>query len=196
MSKNQYNIKLITKSQCSEILLKYHYLKDISKGFKSGANYGLFKDDSLVGCIIFTGFPVPELVKGMFGLSRTEQEGFFELSRLCVLPEVQKEEHNITSWFVSRAIKQFRKDKNVRCILSYADADFHQGTIYRACNFKYYGLSEKKKDFWFLNSDGTYSKHTRGKLKGMDGEWRDRTQKHRFVLLYDKTLKILWDECQ
>jgi hypothetical protein len=142
------------------------------------------------GVCIFTGLPVPELAKSAFGLSRTEQDGLFELSRLCIHPDVQKEEHNITSWFVSRAIKKLRKDTKVRAIISYADSEFHNGIIYRACNFKYCGLTDPKKDFYF--KDGT--KHSRGKVKGMEGEWKERSQKHRYVMIFDKSLELKWDE--
>ena len=44
--------------------MTYHYLKDKSKGFKSGFNYGLYVDGIICGAIIFTVFPVPEL-KGL-----------------------------------------------------------------------------------------------------------------------------------
>lgn len=192
MSKDLFKIDLVSKKEASDILLKYHYLKDISKGFKSGFNVGLFHKDILVGICIFTGFPVPELVTGMFGLPRTEQEGFFELSRLCLIPEIQNLEHNITSWFVSRAIRFLRKNKKVRAILSYADSDFHSGIIYRACNFSYYGLTDAKKDFFIKQSDGSFIKHSRGKTKGLEGEWRCRSRKHRFVIIYDTSLIIKW----
>jgi hypothetical protein len=194
MSKQNFKILIITKLEASSILLKYHYLKDISKGFKSGINYGLFNNNELVGCCIFTGLPVPELVKGMFGLERWDQNGFFELSRLCIEPQIQATEHNLASWFVSRCIKQIRKVEKVRAILSYADESFHNGTVYKALNFKYYGLSNTKKDFWILQKDGSYIKHSRGKTKGVAGEWRPRTKKHRFLLTYDKTLNINWIE--
>lgn len=146
--KSDYYIDRITKKQAEELLLTYHYLKDISKGFKSGYNYGLFKKNDfsplnigqLLGAIIFTGLPVPEIAKGAFGLERNEQEGLFELSRLCIHPQTQQSEYNITSWFVSKAIRQLRKDTEVKAIISYADSDFHGGTIYRACNFVYLSL--------------------------------------------------------
>ena len=194
--KSEYYIDRITKQQAGELLLEYHYLKDISKGFKSGYNYGLFRNNDfsplniggLLGVCIFTGLPVPEIAKGAFGLERNEQEGLFELSRLCIHPETQRTEHNITSWFVSRSIRQLRKDTEVKAIISYADSDFHSGTIYRACNFKYCGLSDPKKDFYF--ADGT--KHSRGKVKGAAGEWKERSRKHRYVMMFDKNLKLLW----
>ena len=194
--KSDFYIDRITKQQAGELLLKYHYLKDISKGFKSGYNYGLFKRNEfsplniggLLGVCIFTGLPVPEIAKGAFGLERNEQQGLFELSRLCIYPDIQSEEHNITSWFVSRSIRQLRKDTEVKAIISYADSDFHSGTIYRACNFKYCGLTDPKKDFYY--ADGT--KHSRGKIKGAEGEWKERSRKHRYVMMFDKNLKLLW----
>jgi hypothetical protein len=196
--KSDYYIDRITKKQAEELLLTYHYLKDISKGFKSGYNYGLFKKNDfsplnigqLLGAIIFTGLPVPEVAQGAFGLARNEQQGLFELSRLCIHPDTQSREHNITSWFVSRAIKQLRKDTEVKAIISYADSDFHSGTIYRACNFVYAGLTDAKKDFYY--ADGT--KHSRGKMKGAAGEWKDRSRKHRYVMVFDKNLKLLWTD--
>lgn len=194
MSKEYFSIKKVDKQSAESILGTYHYLKDISKGFKSGHNYGLFKGDDLVGVCIYSGFPVPELAKGCYGLGRDEQEGLFELSRLCLVPEVQAVEHNLASWFVSRTLRKLRRETNVRAILSYADNDFHQGIVYKACNFKYYGLSDLKKDFWFKLEDGSYKKHTRGSVKGKDGEWRPRSQKHRYLITYDKTLSCRWEE--
>ena len=192
MAKSEFTINKITKEQAKKILLEYHYLKDKSKTFKSGFNYGLFKGKELVGVVIYTGFPVPELSKGMLGLERDQQEGLFELSRLCIHPDVQNTEHNIASWFVSRTIKTLKKETNVKVILSYADSEYHTGTIYRACNFEYYGLTDLKKDFWIKQPDGSYIKHSRGKIKGVEGEWRYRSQKHRYVLLFDKTLFVKW----
>ena len=193
MAKEEYSISLISKKEAKPLLDSYHYLSHISKGFKSGYNYGLFLKGNLVGVCIFTGLPVPELAKSMFGLSRDEQEGIFELSRLCLCPSVQNTEHNLASWFVSRCLKQLRKQTKVRAVLSYADSCFHQGTVYSACNFSYYGLTETKKDFW-VNQEGMFTKQSRGSTKGIDGEWRERSRKHRYVIVYDKTLTMLWEK--
>jgi len=196
MAKTDFKIEKISKSQAGTILLKHHYLKDISKGFKSGHNYGLFKEDHLVGVIVYTGLPVPELATGMLGLGRDQQEGLFELSRLCLEPEIQKEEHNLASWFVSKSIRQLKKDTAVRVILSYADSEFHGGTVYKACNFDYYGLSTLKSDFWIYQLDGTFKKHSRGKTKGVKGEWRPRSRKHRYLMVFDKSLNVLWKKIE
>ena len=199
--KSDFYIDTVKKCEVKELLNTFHYLKDESKDFKvSPYSYGLYRNsvtDVLhiggpVAACIFTNLPVPEIAVGAFGLQRHEQEGLYELSRLCVHPDVQREEYNITSWFVSRCIRRFKKDANVRCILSYADSSRHDGTIYRACNFKYYGLSDSKKDFYY--ADGT--KHSRGSVKGVEGEWRDRSRKHRYLMIFDKELekRLTWKE--
>ena len=200
MAKTDFYIDKVSKKQAEDILLEYHYLKDISKSFKSGYNYGLFKHNDfsplniggVQGVCIFTGLPVPEIAQGAFGLERNEQEGLFELSRLCIHPTIQLDEYNITSWFVARAIKQLRKETDVKAIISYADCDYHSGTIYRACNFTYTGLTDPKKDFYY--SDGT--KHSRGRVKGSEGEWKERSRKHRYIMVFDKELKkrLTWKE--
>ena len=196
MSKSTYFIDKVGKSEIKDLLYTYHYLKDESKDFKSGNNYGLYRNTitdilhvgGALGVCIFTKIPVPEIAVGAFGLNRNEQEGLYELSRLCIRPDTQSQEYNITSWFVSRTIRQLRKDTEVKAIISYADSDHHTGTIYRACNFKYAGLTDPKKDFYF--ADGT--KHSRGKVKGAEGEWKDRSRKHRYVMIFDKSLELLW----
>jgi len=198
--KSDFYIDRVSKEEIKELLYTYHYLKDESKDFKSGFNYGLFRSSvsdilrvgGCMGTCIFTGLPVPEIAVGAFGLQRDEQEGIYELSRLCIHPEVQKEEYNITSWFVSRCIKRFRKDATVRAILSYADSNHHTGVIYRACNFQYYGLTAPKKDFYY--ADGT--KHSRGRINGANGEWRNRSLKHRYLMVFDEELRkrLTWKE--
>ena len=140
--KSEFYIDRVNKESCKNLLYNYHYLKDESKDFKSGYNYGLFGHTdwdcplNIGGCLavcIFTGASLfLKSLEEPFGLERDQQEGLFELSRLCVDPDLQKEEYNITSWFVSRCIKRFRKDVNVRAIISYADSAHHTGTIYRA----------------------------------------------------------------
>lgn len=194
MCKADFSVAPTSKAACVPLLQRHHYLSSISKRFQSRFSIGLHHKDRLVGVCIFSQWPVPELLKGCFGLPRTEQDGFWELSRLVLDPSVQQQEHNLASWFVSRAVRLLRASHDVRSILSYADESLHQGTVYAASNFKYYGLSAPKNDFWVKQPDGSFVKHSRGPVKGIEGEWRPRTRKHRFLLTYDKSLSCKWTE--
>jgi|TARA_R110000851_G_scaffold10505_1_gene37779 hypothetical protein len=192
--KENYDICLCNKSEIADLLNNFHYLSKISVTFKSGFNVALKYKDEVVGACIFTGFPVPELATGCFGLDRKEQDGLWELSRFVLDPSHQQKEHNLSTWFMARAIKKIKKEQKVLAVLSYADDDHHSGIIYAASNFKYYGLASEKKDFWIKQEDGSYKKHSRGKTKGIAGEWRPRSRKHRFLLVFDKVLRCKWVE--
>lgn len=195
VSKGEFFVERVSRERCCDIL-RYHYLG--AKGFRSGYNYGLFRGQALlaelVGVCIFTIFPVPELAVGLFGLPRNQQDGLWELSRLCVHPDIQETEHNITSWFVARSVKRLRNETTVRAILAYADSEYHAGIVYRALNFGYYGLTDPKPDFWFDLDGGGRRKHNRGPTKGARGIWEPRTRKHRYLMVYDKTLTPRWEQ--
>ena len=212
-----YQIKHITKKDAAPLLFKHHYLTNISNGFRVGRNYGAYDGGVLVAVCIFTGFPVPQLFKGIWGIEdfrHYDQEGFFELSRLCINPDYQGEGKNTASWFVSRCIKKLKDEMNseggrVRAILSYADSDYHNGTIYAATGFKYYGLRDAKYNIWVpdengkrLDVPGREEKYWTQKSRGWK-EWLDkggvkipRGIKHRFLITYDPKLKkqIIWRE--
>ena len=192
--KENYDVCLCNKGEITDLLNDFHYLSKISVTFKSGFNVALKHKGVVVGACIFTGFPVPELATGCFGLDRKEQKGLWELSRFVLDPSHQSKEHNLSTWFMARAIKKIKKEQTVSAVLSYADDDHHSGIIYAASNFKYYGLASAKKDFWIKQEDGSYKKHSRGKTKGIAGEWRPRSRKHRFLLVFDKVLKCNWVE--
>jgi len=191
--KNKYFIEKISRYTSKKLLDEYHYLhKD--GNFRSGINFGLFENETklLIGVCVFHTVSAKEIVKGCFNIKSYKLDGFMELGRLCMNPH--KHEKNITSFFLSSSIKLLRKIENVVALLTYADSDHHQGYIYQACNFKYYGLTDQKKDFYIDQQDGTFKKLQRGKCRHLDGEWRDKSRKHRYLIIYDNKLKTIWQE--
>ena len=192
MDKTKYSIKEINKKECESVLNKHHYLGKQGTSFRCGKQYGLFTEDTLIGAAVFHGISAGETVKGCFGLDPSEQKGFWELGRLAIDSDYTVP--NLTSWFVARCIKLLRSSTEVRAIISYADTGFHTGYIYQALNFKYYGLTSPKKDFFVKQDDGTYKKLSRGSTKDLDGVWRPRTRKHRYLLVFDKKLTVKWKE--
>lgn len=186
-------IKRIEKKTAAPFLARYHYLHD--KGFRSEFIYGLFDDTPLSGVLgvcVFHGVSVPETIVSAFGLPRAEQEGFFELGRLAMHSNLNGGNH--TSWFVSRAIKQLCKDTKVRAIISYADASAgHIGSIYRATNALYCGITAPKYDYVDPVTGKTkerFKAEEKGTAKNY--ERRQRSQKHRYVWMFDEELKLNW----
>lgn len=195
MKQGEYKIIEITHDLADDFLKRHHYLAQQGNGFLGKVHYGLFtSNDQFVGCVVFAGISVIETLIGAFqGFERySDQRGFWELTRLAM--DDDKKEPNLTSWFVARCIKQLRKDHYVRAIISYADSKYHNGYIYQATNWKYYGLAPQKSDFFEDLGNGIEKQVWRGSVKGKVGEWRLRSRKHRYMLVYDKSLKILWEE--
>lgn len=190
-----YYVEELSHTIADDFLRKHHYLAQQGNGFLGKINYGLFTSDGkLIGCLVFAGISVIETLIGAFdGFERfSSQDGFWELTRLAMDDNEKKK--NLTSWFVARCIKKLRTGNNVRAIISYADSKYHNGYIYQATNFKYYGLTAKKSDFFEKLDDGTKRQVWRGGVKGLNGEWRLRSRKHRYMIVYDKSLKVLWKE--
>jgi hypothetical protein len=183
-AKSIFSIKEIDKSIAYDFIRKYHYLQDAK--FFAKYSYGLFIGDVLVGCSTFSNPQGISAMKGWFGLSNSDQS-VLELSRLCMLPILNGT--NATSYLLGNSMKML-KNKNVKAVITLADDSRHVGSIYQVCNFKYYGLTDKKTDFFC--SDGKVN--PRGKTKDLRGVWLPRTQKHRYCYLLDNSLNVLIDE--
>ena len=137
---------------------------------------------------------IETLIGAFEGFTReSSQSGFYELARLSMDDGLK--EKNLTSWFLSRAIKRLRHDTYVRAIISYADSRYHHGYIYQSTNFRYYGLTDAKTDY-FVIKDGVKKQIQRGSVKNGGGFWEPRPRKHRYLLVFDKSLRIKWKECQ
>lgn len=190
-----YFIELVSASIADDFLIRHHYLEQQGNGFLAKECYGLFNTNyKMIGVITFSGISVIETLIGAFdGFDRfSSQEGFYELSRLAMDDETK--EKNLTSWFVSRSIKLLRKRHYVRALISYADSKYHHGYIYQATNFKYYGLTAQKTDFFETLDDGTKRQIWRGTVSGKEGEWIKRTRKHRYMMVFDNGLHIKWKQ--
>lgn len=209
-----YQIKVATRADVEPLLLRYHYLTDQSQNFRSSKHcYVAMDGERIIAACVFTGFPVVELFKGIWGIANFrefDQSDFYELSRLCIVPDYQQTK-GLASWFVSRCLKRLKRD-GARAVLSYADDDYHSGVVYAACNFDYYGLTAEKYNIWVPCSPENGGKFLPASRrpgrdethwKQMTRGWREhldnggikvlRGRKHRFLLVWDRTLpNVLW----
>lgn len=105
-------------------VLREHYLHSLPR---AGSEYfGLVIDNKLRGVAIF-GNPTAKQYNGT-GL---------ELKRFCLSKNAPM---NTCSWFMSKCIR-ILSNKGIRKIITYADPSVgHEGTMYRACNYKYVGM--------------------------------------------------------
>lgn len=183
-AKEIFQIQEIEKSLAYNFIKKYHYLKDVK--FLSIYCFGLYLDDVLVGVSTYSTPQGTSTLKGWFGLENTDLS-VMELSRLCIIPSLNGT--NATSYLLGNSLKLL-KNKNIRAVITLADDSRHVGSIYQVCNFTYYGLTDKKSDFYSV--DG--KKNVRGTSNDKMGVWIPRTQKHRYCYIIDKNLKCLYKE--
>ena len=150
--KDDYEVSEITLEDAESLIQKEHYLKELH-GTKfpwtTHKFYGLFKKNDLVGAVQYCSYNFgndnPRFHQQHYGCHTEDCEGFWEIARLAVSP---LKEHNITSWFLSRTMKLITSQPpfgaGAKCIVSVADDRMHQGTIYAAANFDYYGLQTNR----------------------------------------------------
>ena len=185
-----FSIRQIDKKVAYDFIRQYHYLKDAK--FFSKFSYGLYytETNQLVGVAATTNPQGNVAMKGWFGLENSDQT-VMELSRLCVLPVLNGT--NATSYLLGNTIRCLKRE-GVKALITLADDSRHAGSIYQVCNFKYYGLTDKKSDFFYYTKNGEWKVNFRGETKDKQGVWMNRTQKHRYAYIIDKRLKCLYTE--
>jgi len=149
--KDEYVVSEINLEDAESLIQKEHYLQGIHgkklpwTGHKC---YGLYyvgnislRVNELVGAVQYCSYDFGgdnQLFHHRhFGCYTEDCKGFWEIARLAVVPS---NEHNLTSWFLSRTLKMI----DAKCVISVADDSMHQGTIYAATNFDYYGLQKNR----------------------------------------------------
>jgi len=181
-AKDIFYLKEVQKSEAYQFVKTYHYLGDAK--FFAKFSYALIhkETEEIIGVATFSNPQGNVALKGWFGLPNTDQS-VLELSRLCVLPELNGT--NATSFLLSMSIRLLKKE-GVRAVITLADDSRHSGSIYQVCNFTYYGLTDKKSDFFSFTDGGKVN--PRGATKDKQGVWINRTRKHRYAYIMDKEL--------
>jgi hypothetical protein len=181
-AKEAFTLRQITKSEAYEFVKKYHYLE--GNKFLSVYSIGMFIDTTLVCVATLSNPSGTNAMKSWFGLDN-QDSSVLELTRLCLLPDLNGS--NAASYLLGNSLKML---PDVRAVITLADSSRHVGSVYQVCNFKYYGLSDQKTDFY--RADGKLN--PRGETKNSQGVWIPRTRKHRYAYIIDKTLCPLLEE--
>jgi hypothetical protein len=138
----------------------YHYAHNVN-GVKISQCFAIKHEKELVGGIIFG-------LMSTTGWKKFSDDEYkvLELRRLYIMDSVGR---NAESYCISQAIKWLKLNfQHVETIVSYADPKAgHKGTIYRASNFKYEGITGGDIGYYDKESGKTYHSRTiRNKYKG------------------------------
>lgn len=177
--KEECSVKLIDYQQGQEFLLEHHYLK---RKAPARFTFGLFlSNGALVGVATFAvPFSVP-LKKMICG--EEHQDNIIELNRLALRDYMPR---NSESWFVAQCLNSGLIDKDI--LVTFADtAQGHQGTIYKALNFIYTGMTYPTREY--AVEGHSYKPGMEFKGKGIP--LRSRSRKHRFVYFIRNRKKLL-----
>lgn len=139
---------------------EHHYSHSLN-GVKIAQCFSVTAEDKLVGAIIFGAMATTAWKK-----FADREDKVLELRRLVLLDEVGRNgESRVIGWAL-RWLKQHTP--KIEVIVSYADPLYgHSGTIYRAANFIYLGLSSPDKGFKDIETGKVYhSRALRTKYKG------------------------------
>lgn len=182
-----FYIDTIDKVSAYEFVRKFHYLEN-AKFFCVYA-YGLFhkRTQKLLGVATYSNPQGISALKGWFG-ETNQNKDILELSRLCMLPRLNGS--NATSFLLGNSVRLLHTMYSTKAVITLADSSRHVGSIYQVCNFKYYGLTNSKTDFYADSG----KVNPRGSTKDVRGVWLPRTRKHRYAYVMDKSLEVLYQE--
>lgn len=131
-----FEVKPTTIQYVRDFIETWHYSSNVN-GLRISNVFGLFYEENLIGAMIY----------GPLGMANTwkkyanSENEVIELRRLCCIDNTPR---NTESYFIGKTLKWLRKNTDYKIVISYADTFHnHQGTIYKASNFQYHGLTSK-----------------------------------------------------
>lgn len=187
LKKEEFIVRPIDLQTARSLVEKYHYAKSATN---TGVyTHGLFKKDEAffdANCLGVAWWLPPTKNAAIATYPEGEWQKVLSLTRLVIVPEVPK---NACSFLLSRSIRMIDEAK-WHCLVTYADTwRGHEGTIYKATNWEYMGLT--KPSPVFVNDKGKMMGRKRGgknitKVEllemGFTEEGQHSKHKYRFVI--------------
>lgn len=156
-----FKVELCQRNEIKDFIEKWHYSRNIN-GLKTDFCFKLLDGEKLIGAMIYGGL-------GMAGVWRKyakQENEVKELRRLCCIDGTPK---NTESFFIGKTLRWLKKNTAIKRVVSYADPNYnHEGTIYKAANFKYAGMTARGRVILFEGKryhDKTIRTKYKGKLK-------------------------------
>ncbi len=153
-----FDVRPTTIQHVRDFVEKWHYSGNIN-GLRISYVFGLYYKHELIGAMLYGSLGMANTWK-RYGQSESD---VIELRRLCCIDDTPK---CTESYFIGKTLRWLKKNTEHKIIVSYADAHYnHTGTIYRATNFKYEGLTAKGRVIDY-NGRMYHDKCIRTKYKG------------------------------
>jgi len=155
-----YRVYRCGRNDIKSFIEKWHYSKSIN-GCTTDYCYQISSPSNVMVGALFYGMMA---MAGQWKRFSDSPDNVIELRRLCCIDNTPK---NIESFFVSKTLKMLKRDwRKDGVVVSYSDMEYgHNGTIYRASNFKCLGES-RGANVIMWNGKKYHDKSIRAKYNG------------------------------
>ena len=136
--------------ECRKFVEDNHYTKNYGRGGRF--YFSLWYENELCGVSIWRQ-PNGRLTYKMFD-GETDNSRILDLTRMVLREDMPK---NTESYFLSRNIRYIKqKILDIHYLITYADKNQeHTGIIYRASNWRKFGIGGDSSEIYYLEDDGT-----------------------------------------
>lgn len=134
-----YKVSICKRKDIAGFISNWHYSKNVN-GLTVDYNFKLMdEENNLIGAMMYGTIAMA----GVWKKYAEKEEDLIELRRLCCIDNTPK---NTESYFIGKTLKWLKQNTDIKKVISYADTTYnHEGTIYKASNFKHVGLTTKGK---------------------------------------------------
>lgn len=137
-----FKVEPALTTQIKQIIIEHHYLHSCPLTPKY--IFAIYDGDEIVGAALVSGFSRFQ--------AKSKYKDCLELNRFIVLDKCPK---NTESFFLGSLLRYLKENSAIKGIVSYADPSVdHDGTIYKAANFRFIGNSAKS--YHYIDKDGKW----------------------------------------
>lgn len=156
---SEFSVSICDRKEIVSFIEHWHYSKNVN-GLTTDYCFKLTDvNGNIIGAMIYGKIGMANVWKKY---AKKENE-LIELKRLCCIDNTPK---NTESYFIGYTLRWLRRHTTIKTVISYADTTYaHVGTIYRASNFTYAGMTNKGRVIMY-NGKRYHDKTIRTKYKG------------------------------
>jgi hypothetical protein len=155
----EFTVVHCERKEVVNFIEKWHYSKNVN-GLTTDYCFKLIDaNKNMIGAMIYGKIAMANVWRKY----AKEEKDLIELKRLCCIDDTPK---NTESYFIGSTLRWLKKYTDIKMVLSYADMTYsHEGTIYKASNFKHLGMTSKGKVIMY-NGKRYHDKTIRTKYNG------------------------------
>lgn len=181
--KSEWEVHVIELALVQRLVALHHYAKGGSN--TATFRHGLFRRDDPDTCWGVAWWIPPTKSAAMASYDGDWRQ-VLTLSRMVIVPEAPT---NSATFLLMQSVKLIMADRRFKCLVTYADTwQGHKGTIYKAANWEYVGLTTPEATFVDVNGRLVARKagphtRTRAEMEQLGHKMIGRFSKHKYRMV-------------